>query len=724
MEDSKSALERVLSRITQSVPTPQLRDGLIKRLTREYTTPPVRALELVLRRGISDDAARALLFSPSLDERGLGAYPPLLLPPPQDAPPTHPARALQGPFLLLVALHTSESWGAASCFIAAGGLGALAFSLRPSVRDLSARALALDALHALSSRDDYDWFSRPSAADDDRRVHGAMLALGSSTTFLGDLLAQRHNSFPGSSRASLELLAFWLSWARALHSRDGELRLSRTLLAGLEEWAARPIREDDSAPGEEEVGGGPGLPATVLSTNGVQEAELAKKLYADFSRFPCAPDPPRDGSGDGGAASAIGGLKTSSFNDFPLKSSGVAGECGSAAASSVSVEDGSAAGEVAPVTAATPLESAKDCKEEGNASFRGERWDEASRAYGQGIAALRDAHAVSDGDVAELNSLRVALHANRALSRLRAAGYGSEIAPRPDFLKIIETVRAQVFSDGVASGAKRPTTGEEEERFWETALARGSGSGDSEEGAATLPRPLTLVLGALSDATCALSLEPDHAKAMFRHAQALLSLGRWDEAAARARTMLDLARARVAALPSSATATERKSAADLVTQSALLVTNAVAFASLPAAASPSPTAPGGATSFAPVADQDDDEAAILAALLNRADFGGVPKEPDALPVREPPVSVSVTPSTVASSAGDAEGRAAGEVDSKMGGGGGVPYTGTLNNMVAAVKIAPANPAPTQQRSSLDAILSGSVRSKESQPAKKTFKLPG
>ena len=65
--------------------------------------------------------------------------------------------------------------------------------------------------------DAFDWFS-PATELRIERLHGRVLALYTNTAFLSILLKNRTESYPGGSMRCLQILAFWLSWVRAMYS--------------------------------------------------------------------------------------------------------------------------------------------------------------------------------------------------------------------------------------------------------------------------------------------------------------------------------------------------------------------------------------------------------------------------------------------------------------------------------------------------------------------------
>ena len=115
----------------------------------------------------------------------------------------------------------------------------------------------------ITSHQQFDWFKAPKDQET-MQLHQAMLSI-SETGFLSRLVANKSSPVPNGSFVALQLLAFWLSWARKLHTGGNQLLLSRELLETLKEWSTK--------------------------TDGtVEELDLADKLYKDFERFGAAKD--------------------------------------------------------------------------------------------------------------------------------------------------------------------------------------------------------------------------------------------------------------------------------------------------------------------------------------------------------------------------------------------------------------------------------------------------
>ena len=491
-------MEDLFSRISADIGDAALAASITAGLREVYASPPCGALELLLCRAVPESVARELLFTPSASsECGIGLYPQLIPSAPVGSGPEHPRRRLQPASLTLLALVHLRSWPLAAAFVREGGLRSLCGLLLDP--NLHLRGQALDCFLQITSHPAYDWFAPPSGAEDDRALHSGVLALaqpvaGSATgaaavPFLAALLQNWDCPGPGVSFNALQLLAWWLSFVRAIHTSPARpLQVSQALLQGLQRWAERP---SGTTPGQS-------------STQ--EEAALAAKVHADFSRFAI---PPAEEAAAAAQEPAVKGLAA-------LPASAAAAQT-RAPSSELLREEGHATGEGLPALAA-PAPSAEAaaaaCKEQGNAHFRGERWAEATAQYSAGIALLEGAPLTTTTTDALL-----ALLSNRALSRLRGAGYGGGLLPHPSLPALLQAA--------VPAAQLRAL------------LAQGSAGGLAALlAAATQPAAraaLAGLFGSLSDCERALALAPGHRKVLLRRAQVALVLGDGASALASAR---------------------------------------------------------------------------------------------------------------------------------------------------------------------------------------------
>ena len=123
-----------------------------------------------------------------------------------------------------------------AAFVLAGGLVALAAVSTHA--NLHVRAQAVESLKLVLCGDDdgddelIDWFADERGAHAAARRQSALnerlLALADEATgFVSGLLANRADSYPGGGLACLNILAFWLSWARQQRCANRRLQLSR-----------------------------------------------------------------------------------------------------------------------------------------------------------------------------------------------------------------------------------------------------------------------------------------------------------------------------------------------------------------------------------------------------------------------------------------------------------------------------------------------------------------
>jgi hypothetical protein len=626
-----AAFAELQASIRREVTDPAAAGAVCARLQRFWDSPPCSALEWVLRRGVGPESARALLFAPGGLEDGMSLYPLLLRSAPPDAPASHPARALQVPFLSLLPSHVLD-WRLAAAFVAHGGMGALAaLLLEPS---FPLRVQAIEVLLQITSHKGFAWFEAPAESDETaKRLHAAVLALAqpagepgggaAAVPFIAALLANWDNPLPGASFNCLQLLAWWLSWVRLLHTGGLQtLRLSRPLLNGLRAWAERPVAPEGGADAAAAAGGGGSGGALPLRYSLPEEAALARKVFDDFSRYPAEEE--EEGGGGTRAAPAksaaarggVAGISPAAAALPPPLPSSPAALRGAVGALR---EDGAASGE----SALAPANSAAAAKEEGNAHFRGERWGEAAAAYGRGIAQL--AGGGGGAPAPATRELLLALLSNRAYARLRASGYGAGVAPSSGVLQAVE--RALRLGGGDGGGGARALASL---RAAADAVAAAAGCAGEDEGAAPAAsggaaptallgtQPVRGVFGCLVDCARALALDGGHVKCLFRRAQALLALRAAGEALRAARECIARCRERGA------------SAGDLLAQANTLVSFGAALQSSGegeeegevggGARRPAGERAARAGPLPPAECSDED--AVLAALLQRAEFGG------------------------------------------------------------------------------------------------------
>lgn len=135
--------------------------------------------------------------------------------------------------------------------------------------NLYERSQALEIFMSITDCDVYDWFAPPDGYSD-RMMHQKLLSLANEPHFLNNLLVNRIDSYPGGSFRALQILAFWLSWVRALYTKDQTLHLSTKLADSLHQWSLQ-------------------LPNPEMNIM-EEEVQLAKTLYEDFCKDPSSLD--------------------------------------------------------------------------------------------------------------------------------------------------------------------------------------------------------------------------------------------------------------------------------------------------------------------------------------------------------------------------------------------------------------------------------------------------
>ena len=225
---------------------------------RHWDAPPLRELELLLRRTTNLREARLLLFFP--EPVDMLRYVALIARPPAGAPADHPQSKVRVPFLALLYMRHVRSWALVRQFILEGGLSVLSDCVADD--NVYLRSQAIDTLMQITSTDLHDWFAE---APLEPAVHRRWLDLAApSAKFMAHVAINLDKpTFPGGSHYCLQIVAFWLSLLRYFYCEQRVLRLGAEVMALLKRWAAS-------------------------TADGVsaEERELAQKLVDDFGRFP------------------------------------------------------------------------------------------------------------------------------------------------------------------------------------------------------------------------------------------------------------------------------------------------------------------------------------------------------------------------------------------------------------------------------------------------------
>lgn len=390
-------MERVLTFLSESTP-PQLKETIEERVRKLASSPPVLGLALALNVSeFSAEQARSLLFDLPLSTEAASHYVRILSARSgSNGTADDPLLKAHVSTVAVIYLHHAHQW-ADFCvpFICAGGLTALASLAAHSNRFL--RSQALEALTRMTSLPEFNWIDE-AASEQTRRLHAGLLALGLPSPSVGGagttpstigtqlcaapllslLLNAWVSSFPSESQASLQLLAFWLSWARRLYTLPfpedrpaagagtgsgsasavtrvggGALYLSQSILRRLRAWSFRRVGSEAeifAAMDAVEAAGGTGgavsgssVPvvdetssadvAAKLPPIAAEEADLARKLFEDFSHFHSAEEAEADKTV---ATRAISIVDVSSSSG---SAAGGAGAASGSAAASASLAD-------------------------------------------------------------------------------------------------------------------------------------------------------------------------------------------------------------------------------------------------------------------------------------------------------------------------------------------------------------------------------------------------
>lgn len=236
---------------------------IIRGLQVSFDSPPIAEFENVLRKRFTPDEVRVAIFQPQDEQIG---YYPLLLLAAEAASEGHPLNKLQGLLLSTIFLLHKRRWSFLEEFVARGGLEPLANLL--ICPNLYFRGQVIEIFTCITDCDSFDWFAPPTLASS-QVLHVRMLELNDHVCFLESLLRNRSESYPGGSARCLQILAFWLSWVRALYTQDRRLSLSRRMLAELAAWAEGRI--------DQSVQNG-GIETSVTP----EEQQLAHTLWKDF----------------------------------------------------------------------------------------------------------------------------------------------------------------------------------------------------------------------------------------------------------------------------------------------------------------------------------------------------------------------------------------------------------------------------------------------------------
>ncbi len=273
------------------------------------------------------------------------------------------------------------------------------------VENLYERSQAMETLMSLTDCDFFDWFAAPTTTEH-QQIHLKLITILTSLTtsnnqnyFIEKLIKNRASSYPGGSLRALQLLAFWLSWIRALYTEDHRLVLSSKLLAEIKQWSQpyEQLINEGSEEGENE-----------------DELKLAQTLYEDFSekQFENLTQAERDSFEripNSNETLTVSGVQKPEFQEgLPaLQSLDIKGALESKPSQAIS----------SPTFEVTPtIDVALKYKAEGNDHYKAEKYDLALKSYQY---AMNTAHSLQRSKASleieeDFESLVITLHTNIA----------------------------------------------------------------------------------------------------------------------------------------------------------------------------------------------------------------------------------------------------------------------------------------------------------------------
>jgi tetratricopeptide (TPR) repeat protein len=350
-------------------------------------------------------------------------------------------------------------------FIIVGGLDTLAELIDDD--NLYLRGQVLEVLLSATDCDTYDWFKPPDSYSD-KQLHNKLLDLGRSPVFLRKLLSNRTGSYPGGSFRALQLIAFTLSWIRALYTADQKLQLSSAALTQLQLWSVPKTEQaDQSSYGAADHNGDPASDP---------EVQLARTLLDDFVGELNASI-----GADNGDSSCVHGVLATPIDDQALSEvqlgrPAVGSGCDDAEGLSSTL-------------------SAEELKTQGNDLFKAGRFEEAIEHYRSALNALSG------------HSGQTVASASQKVGELMAPSLHSNIAAA--WWKVIQDCLLQ-----------QP---ELELQLSPTTISTNILSSDKVPVRNAVCTKLLLALGSCATACyAALALQPTHAKAAYRLASVLL----------------------------------------------------------------------------------------------------------------------------------------------------------------------------------------------------------
>lgn len=301
-------------------------------------------------------------------------------------------------------------------FTSNNGLEALAALIDSD--NLYLRGQVLEIILTATDCDVYDWFKRPQSYGD-RVLHQNMLGFARSALVLKKLFANRVDSYPGGSFRALQIIAFLLSWMRALYTADQRLQLSPQALDELRKWVAKGPA---AAPITDVAAGAEG------ESQADPEVQLAQALLDDFtSEANLAPTPessvqlPPSVQAAGDTSYMLTAIDASSLAEAEMsqKAPKPAPPTEDNVGKSTAADQPTHAANTRSPPVSGPI-SVQELKERGNAHFKQGEYREATAWYQRAIEQL-PSPTERNKDGREDTSLRAALHTNAATALWKVA---------------------------------------------------------------------------------------------------------------------------------------------------------------------------------------------------------------------------------------------------------------------------------------------------------------
>jgi tetratricopeptide (TPR) repeat protein len=279
-------------------------------------------------------------------------------------------------------IYFRKSWDFVQEFVLAGGLEPLVGLLTDT--NLYERSQALETLLTVTDCDVFDWFIPPPnhtkhSSHTVQQMHHQLLNLGTIPFFLDNIVKNRTETYPGGSFRALQLLAFWLSWVRALYTKDQKLALSRKLLEDIRLW---------------------GLASEFPKEDIEEEKKLAQTLLEDF----------------GGSASDDSNSSGLQGVSFPTISSSNTSAGGTALEQwkSIGIDQVILNDNKNPDTSTITMERILSIKEEGNKLYKKSEFDRALHYYQQALYQITQLDVQSSTDTLNDDNIELSLRSNIA----------------------------------------------------------------------------------------------------------------------------------------------------------------------------------------------------------------------------------------------------------------------------------------------------------------------